>query len=108
MEIIIKAPKDIDCGKKQWLARYTVTGTGDARYIHIKSRSSIEVIVAKIAEDSSGSGSSYYISSPNFGVAIPSIPSLNYTDWITDQLLSNEMPPPDAVTIAEVLKKIKE
>ena len=99
MEMIIKAPNDLDCDEKQWLARYTVTGTAEAMLIRIQSRSSIEVVVANIQE-------SYYISSPNFGVAIPDISSLESTNWITDALLRNEMPAPDAVTIAQVLREI--
>lgn len=105
MEIIVKAPKDIDCDMKQWSARYAVLGVGEARLVRIESRSSIDVVVAKIAENSFlGPQESYYISSPNFGIAIPSIPSLQETFWITEQLLNHEMPAPDAVTVAKVLQ----
>jgi len=104
MEITIKAPKNINCDMKQWSARYGVHGTGEARLIRIESRSSIDVVVAKITENGFlGSQASYYISSPNFGVAIPSIPTLEETFWITEKLLNHEMPAPDAVTVAQVL-----
>lgn len=105
MEILIKAPRDIDCDVKEWVAEYTVPATGEARLIRIKSRSSIDVVVAKIAEKSLlGLQESYYISSPNFCVAIPNIPSLQETTWITDKLIENGMPAPDAVTVAQVLR----
>ncbi len=105
MEIIVKAPRDIDCDMKQWPARYAVLGAGAARLIRIESRSSIDVVVAKIAENGFlGPQESYYISSPNFGVAIPGIPSLQEEYWITEQLLNHEMPAPDAVTVAAVLR----
>lgn len=107
MEIIVKAPKDIDCDMKQWPARYAVLGCGAARLIRIESRSSIDVIVAKIAENGFlGPHENYYISSPNFGVAIPCIPSLLEEYWITEQLLNHEMPAPDAVTVAAVLRDL--
>lgn len=107
MEITIKAPKDIDCDRKQWTARYDYWGAGDARLVRIESRSAIDVVVAKIAENGLlGVQTNYYISSPNFGVAIPSIPSLLETYWIMEQLLAGEMPAPDAVTVAEVLRDL--
>lgn len=107
MEIIVKAPKDIDCDMRQWPACYTVLGAGDARLVRVASRSSIDVVVAKIAENSFlGPQESYYISSPNFGVAIPGIPSLLETYWIMEQLINHEMPAPDAVTVAAVLRDL--
>lgn len=107
MEIIVKAPKDIDCDMKQWPAQYAVLGAGEARLVRIKSRSAIDVVVTKIAENGFlGVQESYYISSPNFGVAIPGIPSLQETFWITEQLLRYEMPAPDAVTVAAVLREM--
>lgn len=105
MEITIKAPRDFDCDQKQWAARYVILGTGEARLIRIESRSSIDVIVAKIAEKGFlGSQVSYYISCPNFGVAIPNIPTLQETFWITEKLVHADMPAPDAVTVAQVLR----
>ena len=107
MEIIVKAPKDIDCDMKHWPARYAVLGVGEVRLVRIESRSAIDVVVAKIAENSFlGPQTSYYVSSPNFGVAIPGIPSLQETYWIAEQLLNHEMPAPDAVTAAEVLRDL--
>lgn len=107
MEIIVKAPKDIDCDLKQWPARYAVLGAGEVRLVRIESRSAIDVVVAKIAENGFlGPQTSYYISSPNFGVAIPGIPSLLETFWIMERLLAVEMPAPDAVTVAQVLQTI--
>lgn len=106
-ELTVKAPKDIDCDMKQWPARYTVEGAGDARIVRIESRSAIDVVAAKIVENGLlGPQENYYISSPNFGVAIPSIPSLQETYWITEKLLSHEMPAPDAVTVAQVLRDL--
>lgn len=107
MEIIVKAPKDINCDMKQWPARYAVLGAGAARLVRIESRSAIDVVVAKIAENGFlGPQISYYISSPNFGVAIPGILTLDETYWIIEQLLNHEMPAPDAVTVAEVLRDL--
>lgn len=107
MEIIVKAPRDIDCDMKQWPARYAVLGTGESRLIRIESRSAIDVVVAKIAENGFlGPQVSYYISAPNFGVAIPGIPSLLEEHWIAEQLLNHEMPTPDAVTVAAVLRNM--
>lgn len=104
-QIIVKAPRDIDCDMKQWPARYAVLGTGTVRLVRIESRSAIDVVVAKIAENGFlGPQESYYISSPNFGVAIPSIPSLQEEYWITEQLMNHDMPAPDAVTVAQVLR----
>ena len=87
MEIIVKAPRDFDCDMKQWPARYAVLGAGGARLVRIDSRSAIDVVVAKIAENGVlGPQESYYISSPNFGVAIPGVPSLLEDYWIAEQL----------------------
>lgn len=109
MEIMIKAPKDIDCEADQWPARYAVIGTGDVRLIRIESRSCVDVIVSKIAEKGfPGPQTSYYISSPNFGVAIPGIPTLQETYWITEKLLDHKMPAPDAVTVAQVLRELED
>ena len=107
MEIIVKAPRDFDCDMKQWPARYAVLGAGGARLVRIDSRSAIDVVVAKIAENGFlGPQESYYISSPNFGVAIPGVPSLLEDYWIAEQLLNQEMPVPDAVTVAAVLRDL--
>lgn len=107
MEIIVKAPRDFDCDMKQWPARYAVLGAGGARLVRIDSRSAIDVVVAKIAENGFlGPQESYYISSPNYGVAIPGVPSLLEDYWIAEQLLNHEMPVPDAVTVAAVLRDL--
>lgn len=104
-EIIAKEPKDIDCDMAKWPARYTVQSAGTAMLIHIEARSAIDVIVAKISETSIlGLQENYYISSPNFGVAIPCVPNLQEDYWITEQLIRHEMPAPDAVTVAAVLR----
>lgn len=105
MEIIVKAPKDFDCDMKQWPARYDYWGMEDARLIRIESRSAIDVVVAKIAENGFlGVQTNYYISSPNFGVAIPGVPSMMEDYWIAEQLINHGMPAPDAVTVAAVLR----
>lgn len=103
--IKIKAPQWIEGTPREWSARYTVSGTHSAWAISIESRSSIEVIVAKAV---SLSGEQYYISSPNFGVAIPGIPSLQETFWVTEKLLHAGMPGPDAATVAQVLRDLSQ
>ncbi len=109
MEIEIRAPKDIECSADAWSAKYTVHGAGEARLVRVESRSCIDVIVAKVTEKSLlGPQDSYYISSPNFGVAIPGIPTLQETYWITEQLLEHKMPAPDAVTVAQVLRELED
>lgn len=109
MELLVKAPTDIDCDMKQWPARFGVLGVGTARLVRIESRSGIDVVIAKIAENTIlGPHDTYYISSPNFGVAIPGIPDLTEEYWITEQLLMHDMPAPDAVTVAQVLREIGE
>ena len=103
--ITIKAPADLDCDIREWPAHYTTEGKMDARLIRIESRSAIEVVVAKITEENLlGSFVSYYVSSPNFEVAIPSIPSLLENNWIMERLIYANMPTPDAVTVAQVLQ----
>ena len=107
--IIIKAPAWTDCDTGEWEAHYHVTGGGNAKLINIKSRSAIEVVVAKIPQETAvGYVTFYYISSPNFGVAIPSIPSLLETHWITEKLIHANMPHPDAVTVAQVILDMEE
>lgn len=105
--IIIKAPKDLDCDILEWNAVYSYNaGSNDeVRLLAIESRSAIEVVVAKIHKNSVlGMSVEYYISSPNFGVAIPSISTLMETYWITEKLLNAGMSAPDAVTIAQILR----
>lgn len=103
--LAIKAHEDFACDMKSWPAGYTAVGNGDVRLVNIESRSAIEVIVAKITRKSlRGMHEEYYISSPNFGVAIPSVPTLLETYWITEKLIHMEMPAPDAVTVAQVLR----
>ena len=107
MEITIKAPMDFYCIKKRWTAQYDLLGAGDARLIRIRSRSAIDVVVAKIAENTVlGPVENYYVSSPNFGVAIPGISSLLETHWIIEKLLQHEMSATDAITIAYVLQDL--
>ena len=105
MEIMIKAPKEFECDRKEWEAEYKVIGDGNARKVWIEARSTIEVIIAKVEEDWGllGSQTNYYISSPNFNVAIPCIGSLKETFWITEKLVNLGMPAPDAVTVGQVL-----
>ena len=103
--INIKAPQGLECRVAEWEARYHAHGTESVRIIRIESRSAIEVVVSKVSLDTVfGSETSYYISTPNFGVAIPSISTLLETGWITDKLLQANMSAPDAVTIAHVLR----
>lgn len=105
--ITIKAPADLDCDMKAWKAEYGVFGTLDAKLISIESRSAIDVVVAKITREMFFSTeTSYYISSPNFQVAIPPIPSLLENSWITEKLIEATMPVPDAVTVAQVLQDV--
>lgn len=102
--IIIADPKSVGSGKDRWPARYTVhPGSVENRYISIESRSSIEVVVAKAKLPAYyGVDFYYYVSVPNFGVAIPGIDSLKETDWIAEKLMSH-MPAADALTVAQVL-----
>lgn len=103
--ITIKTPKGMDCDKREWSAKYGARAYPGAVVVQIESRSAISVIVTKIAENGLiGPLTNYYISSPNFGIAIPAISSLQKDSWITEQLLNNGMPAPDAVTIAQVLR----
>lgn len=101
-KIIIKAPRQIDCDVKQWPAEYTIQGAGTARLIRIESRSAIDVVVAKISENALF-GHTFYVSCPDFGVAIPGIETLQDTFWITEKLMRSGLPAPDAVTAAAVL-----
>lgn len=100
--IKIKAPKNFETGEREWSAIYTVYPGADTRLISIKSRSTFDVIVAKITRDFFD-GPDYYISAPAFGVAIPEISSLNETFWIAEKLHGLGMPAPDAVTAAQVI-----
>ncbi len=107
--IMIKAPTWTECDISEWEAGYSVTGSDDVKLVQIKARSAIEVVVAKVSLDTVlGQGTFYYISSPNFGVAIPAISSLLETHWITEKLIHANMPRPDAVTVAQVLLDLEE
>lgn len=53
-----------------------------------------------------GTTVTYYISVPNYGIALPEIESLNESAWIVDKLLVRNMPRADAVTIAQVLRDV--
>ena len=69
---------------ESWNAEYTVQGNRDAQIVRIKSRSSITVVIAKIMENLPlvGKTVTYYISVPNYGIALPEIESLNESAWI--------------------------
>lgn len=97
----------VNFDRKKWPAWYAVEGAGDARIIRIKSRSAIDVVVAKFTENGLlGPQENYYISSPNFGAVIPGIGSLQEDYWIAEQLIHAGMPTPDAVTVAQVLRDL--
>lgn len=90
-----------------WHALFKVKSADNVRMITIESRSSIELVVSKLLDCTMfGDITKYYISSPNFGVAIPCIGSLSETHWITEHLIGAGMPTPDAVTTAQVLREI--
>lgn len=90
---------------REWPATYEVAGVQNVRYITIEARSLIEVVVAlHNVQNKLFGGAKYYISSPNFNVAIPYTPELDETHWITEKLLEAEMNAPDAVTVAQVLR----
>lgn len=90
-----------------WPATYTVNGVQNVRYITIESRSFIEILVALHHVQNRFLGDvQYYISSPNFNVAIPYTPDLMDTLWITEQLIDAQMNTPDAITVAQVLRDI--
>lgn len=110
-EITVKAPSDFDCGSmKEWPAEYTVYPTEgrDTLYIAIEARSSIEVVVAKVGMPYHVVDTYYFISVPNFGVGIPGIDTLQMTYWITEKLMNAGMPAPDAVTVAQVLRRLED
>lgn len=104
--ISIKEPKELNCNMFEWDASYRCVAESDeVRLLSIESRSAIEVVVAKVDKQSIlGMITEYYVSSPNFGVAIPGISSLMETHWITEKLLHAGLSAPDAVTIAQVLR----
>lgn len=96
-----------DTNQSDWDARYQVTQGTNAIYVKISARSEIELVVAKLPDPDGYTGKSYFISSPNFGVAIPGIPSLFETFWITEQLVAKDMPEADAMSAAQVLRDIE-
>lgn len=105
--IVIKAPQGVDVGShKSWEACYKVTKGNGAIHVGIEARSAVEVIVAKLPDVYGYGGFNYYISSPNFNVAIPNIGTLHETWWIMEKLINNDMPAADAVTVATVLAVI--
>lgn len=106
-KITVNAPRDINCDQKQWDAHYSVSGSGAVRYITIESRSSIEVVVAKVKMQSP-IDAHYFIAVPNFGVAIPGIGSLQESFWIREKLMRNGLPTPDAVTVAQVISCLED
>lgn len=108
-EMQIIAPKWASAGDIQsWHATYQVTATDNVRLLAIESRSAIDVVVTRIINYSTilGTHSRYYVSSPNYGVAIPWISSLAETNWITEHLLGAGMPTPDAITVSQVLQDL--
>jgi hypothetical protein len=108
-EMQIIAPKWASAGDIQsWHATYQVTATDNVRLLAIESRSAIDVVLARICSHSTilGTHPRYYVSSPNFGIAIPCIGSLAETNWITEHLIGLGMPTPDAVTVAQVLRDL--
>ena len=109
--IIIKAPTDIDCGMREWEARYqkVMYGLGGVTLISIESKTAIEIVVAEVDRNlATGNETFYYISSPNLGVAIPPIASLLESYWIMERLLDAGVSATDAVTIAQVLRDMEE
>lgn len=90
---------------REWDARYAVKGQENVRVLTIESRSAIDVVVAKSTEEGFfGEQVNYYVASPNFGVAIPGISTLEETFWIGEQLCANNMSEADAITVAQVLR----
>jgi hypothetical protein len=90
---------------REWPASYEAAGCQNVRCITIESRSLVEVVVARHdVQHPLWGGPRYYISSPNYGVAIPHIPTLDETHWITEKLAASGMNAPDAVTVAQVLR----
>lgn len=81
---------------KSWPAVYTVTGDASAQLVSITSRSTIQVVIAKISGE-------YYIAAPDYRVAIPPIRSLGESFWIREKLTLCDMPEVDAITVAQVL-----
>lgn len=109
IEMQIIAPKCASTGHIQsWHTTYQVTATDNVRFIAIESQSAIDVVVSRISSHDTilGTYTRYYISSPNYGVAIPWISSLAETNWITEHLLGAGMPTPDAITVAQVLQDL--
>ena len=99
---------EIKTSTETWPAEYAVQGNTDAKIVRIKSRSNITVIIARIVETLPlfGTTGMYYISMPNYGIAIPEINDLSETAWIGDKLAEGGMPYIDAITVAQVLKNI--
>ena len=91
-----------------WQATYKVLSVDNVRAISIESQSSIDIVVAKISSHDSilGTYTRYYISSPNYSIAIPWISSLTDANWITEHLIGAGIPTPDAVTVAQVLQEL--
>ena len=79
--------------------------SGEARYVKIRANSEIEVVIAKLPMMF---GTEYFISSPNFGVAIPSISSLDDSFWIKEKFIAAGVPDIDAAAIAKVLADIRD
>ena len=105
----IIAPKWASAGDIQsWHATYQVTAADNVRLLAIESRSAIDVVVARISSHNTilGSYTRYYLSSPNYGIAIPRISSLADAHWINERLIEAGMPTPDAITVAQVLREV--
>ena len=108
-EMQIIAPKCASTGHIQsWHATYQVTAADNVRLLATESRSAIDVVVARICSHNTilGSYTRYYLSSPNYGIAIPWISSLADAHWINERLIEAGMPTPDAITVAQVLQEL--
>jgi len=107
-EITVKNISGFESDVDEWQAEYDTSEEKGILAVNIRARSSlVEIIIAKIMP-MGYSEPQYYISSPNLGVAIPSINSLEETFWIAEKLTQYGMGDVDAVTTAKVLADIKE
>ena len=105
----IIAPEWANAGNtREWQATYRVVAADNTHMVIIESRSAIDIVIAKIMDHNSilDSYMRYFVSSPNYGIAIPWIDSLRQTNWITERLIAAGMPTPDAITVAQVLREV--
>ena len=93
-------------GPSSWEAQYQIIRGVDAIFVAISSRSEIEVVVAKL-DDPNGSGRKvFFVSCPNFGIALSSVSSLTETSWIAERLIVQNMPESAALTLTQVLQDV--